>query len=175
MAASRVIRPVLGRDVYIAPTAYVGGEVALGDACTVMHHVVIRGDVSRITIGARVNVQDGAVIHTRGGVPLDIAGDVSVGHLACVHCRRVKAWSLIGIHAVVLDDAEIGAGCIVAAGAVVTPGTIVPDGKLVVGTPARVVRDVTEREREYLRYVVGNYQKLGREHAAGVYPSCQAT
>ncbi|HMQ15417.1 MAG TPA: gamma carbonic anhydrase family protein [Phycisphaerae bacterium] len=168
------VRPTLGRGVYIAPTAYVGGRVTLGDECTVMHQVVIRGDVSEITIGARVNVQDGTVIHTRGGVPLEIADDVSIGHLACVHCRSVGPFSLIGIKSTVLDNARVGGWCIVAAGAVVTPGTIIPDGKLALGTPARVVRDVTDEERAYIRYVVENYRKLGRAHAAGAYPNWSA-
>lgn len=174
LTTSTVIRPTLGRNVYIAPTAYVGGRVTLGDECTVMHHVVIRGDVSEITLGARVNVQDGVVIHTRGGVPLEIADDVSIGHLACVHGRCVKRGALIGIHAVVLDDAEIGEDCIIAAGSIVTPGTKIPDGKLALGAPARVLRDVTDSEREYLRYVVANYQSLGRAHAGGLYPNWNA-
>lgn len=167
-----IIHPTLGRGVYIAPTAYVGGDVTLGDECTIMHHVVIRGDVSAIRIGLRVNVQDGSVVHTKGGTPLDIADDVAIGHLACVHCRRVGPRSLIGIHSCVLDDAEIGADCIVAAAALVPPGMIVPDGKVVAGLPARIVRDVTDDDRRYIRYVVENYRKLGREHAAGRYPSC---
>ncbi len=168
-----IIRPVIGRNVYIAPTAYVCGEVTIGDDCTILPQVVIRGDVSAIRIGNRVNIQDGAVVHTKGGVPLDIADEVGIGHLAVVHCRRVGRLSLIGIHSIVLDDAEIGEGCIVAAGALVPPGMVVPDGKLVMGVPAKVVRDVNEQERRYIRYVIDNYQKLGRRHAAGCYPVCR--
>lgn len=171
---SEPVRPAIGRNVYIAPTAYVGGRVTLGDECTVMHQVVIRGDVSEITIGARVNVQDGTVIHTRGGVPLEIADDVSIGHLACVHCRSVGPSSLIGIKSTLLDNVRVGSWCIVAAGAVVTPGTVIPDGTLALGTPARVVRDVSDEERAYIRYVVENYRRLGRAHAAGAYPSWDA-
>lgn len=166
-----IVRPVIGRNVYIAPTAYVGGEVTIGDDCTILHQVVIRGDVSAIRIGSKVNIQDGTVVHTKGGVPLDIADEVGIGHLAVVHCRRVGRLSLIGIHSTVLDDAEIGEGCIVAAGALVPPGMIVPDGKLVMGVPAKVARDVNDEERRYIRYVIDNYQKLGRRHAAGWYPN----
>ncbi|MCC6357252.1 MAG: gamma carbonic anhydrase family protein [Phycisphaerales bacterium] len=171
---SPIIRPTIGSNVYIAPTAYVGGEVAIGDDSTIMHHVTIRGDVSAITIGRRVNIQDGTVVHTKTGVPLDIADEVGVGHRAVVHCRRVGSNTLIGIGAIVLDDAEIGEDCIIGAGAVVPPGMIVPPGKLVIGLPARIARDLTARDREYIRFVVENYQKLNRLHAAGKYPNYAA-
>lgn len=172
--SDHVVVPRIGRGVYIAPTAYVCGDVSLGDDCTIMHHVVIRGDVSAIRIGSRVNVQDGTVIHTKTGVDLDIADEVAIGHRAVVHCRRVGTRTLIGIGSIVLDDAEIGAGCIIGAGALVPPGMIVPDGKLVVGLPARVARDVTEKDREYVGFVIDNYLRLGREHAAGKYPGRHA-
>lgn len=167
-------RPVLGRNVYIAPTAYVGGHVQIGDDVTIMHHVCIRGDVSSITIGERVNVQDGTIIHTKTDVPLELAPDVSIGHRAVVHCRRVGRGTLIGIGAIVLDEAEIGSDCIIAAGALVTPGTVIPDGKVVVGTPGRVLRDINERDREYLRFVTERYLDLGHRHAAGEFPNWDA-
>ncbi len=161
---------VLGRDVYIAPTSYVGGDVVLGDQCTVMHHVMIRGDVSEIRIGRRVNIQDGTIVHTRRGVPLHIEDDVAIGHRAVVHCKRVGRGALIGIGAIVLDGCEIGANCIVGAAALVTPDTIVPDGKVVMGIPAKVVRDVTDADLAYMREVVESYIDLGRLHGEGRYP-----
>lgn len=166
-----IVRPRIGRGVYIAPTAYVGGDVTLGDDCTVMHHVVIRGDVSAIRIGKRVNVQDGTVIHTKTGVDLDLADDIGIGHRAVVHCRRVGPNVLIGIGAIVLDDAEIGEGCLIAAGAVVRPGMLIPPGKLLAGVPAKIIRDVNDEDRGYIRFVIDNYQRLNREHAAGKYPN----
>jgi len=165
------IHVIVGENVYIAPTAYVGGEVVIGNECTIMHHVTIRGDVSKITIGRRVNIQDGAIVHTKTGVPLEIGDEVAIGHRAVVHCRRVGNRVLIGIGAVVLDNCEVNAGAIVAAGAVLTPGTVVPQGKLVVGVPGKVLRDVTDREREYIHFVVQSYYELGRRHAAGYYPN----
>lgn len=164
-------RPTIGNNVYIAPSAYVGGDVIIADDVTIMHHVCVRGDVGTISIGRRVNIQDGTVVHTKTGVPLDIADDVSVGHRAVVHCRRVGRGTLIGIGAIVLDDCEIGANCIVAAGALVPPGTTVPDGKIVAGIPARVKRDVTAEDRRYLQFVTERYLDLGRRHAAGEYPN----
>jgi carbonic anhydrase/acetyltransferase-like protein (isoleucine patch superfamily) len=166
----RVIRPTLGRNVYIAPTSYVGGDVTVGDDTTIMHHVMIRGDVSAIRIGARCNIQDMTVVHTKTGVDLDIADEVSVGHRAVVHCRRVGRGSLIGIGAIVLDDAEIGEHCLIAAAALVPPGMKVPDGKVVIGIPGKVVRDITEEDRRYMRFVVERYLDLGKRHAAGQFP-----
>lgn len=170
-ASPHIVRPRLGPGVYIANTAYVGAEVTIGADTTIMHHVMIRGDVAAILIGARCNIQDGSIVHTKTGVPLEIEDEVSVGHRAVVHCRRVGRGSLIGIGAIVLDDAEIGAGCIVGAAALVAPGTIVPPGKVVLGIPARVVREVTDADREYIRHVIENYVRLGRLHAAGAYPN----
>lgn len=155
---------MLGQRVYIASTAYVGGQVTIGDDCTIMHHVTIRGDVSAIRIGARVNIQDGTVVHTKTGVPLDIADDVAIGHRAVVHCRRVGPRTLIGIGAIVLDDAEIGEDCFIAAGALVPPGMIVPAGKVLMGMPAKIVRDATEKEHGYVQFVLENYLKLNREY-----------
>lgn len=167
------IQPRIGRNVFIAPTSHVCGEVALGDDCTIMHFVMIRGDVSPIRIGARVNIQDHTTVHTKTGVPLDIADDVAIGHRAVVHCRRVGTFTLIGIGAIVLDDCEIGEDCVIAAGAVLAPGTIVPSGKVVMGVPGRQVRDTTPRDREYTQFVLDNYKRLAREHAGGRYPGVQ--
>lgn len=165
-----IIRPTIGRGVFIATTAYVGGDVTLGDDCTVLHHVTIRGDVSPIRIGRQVNVQDGTVVHTQTDVPLDIADEVGIGHRAVVHCRRVGRRTLIGIGAIVLDGAEVGSNCLIAAGALVPPGMKIPDGKVVIGMPGRVVRDVTAKDRQYIDFVVDNYLRLNRRHAAGHFP-----
>jgi len=161
----------IGQNVYLAPTAYVGGDVVIGDECTIMHHVVIRGDVAAIRLGARSNVQDGAVLHTRYGVPLIIADEVVIGHRAVVHCQSVGTRSLIGIGAIVLDNAEIGEHCVIAAGAVVLPGTCVPSGTVFGGIPARRLRDTHDRDRAEIDRIVGVYLTLGRRHAAGEYPN----
>jgi len=161
---------VFGRDVYVAPTAYIAGDVVIGDECTIMHHVVIRGDVAPIRIGRRVNIQDGAVLHCNRDVTLEIADEVAIGHRAVVHGKRIGPRSLIGIGALVLDGVEIGAGCIVAPGAVVPPGTVVPDGKVLMGVPAQVVRDANDRDRAYHARVIDGYKMLRRLHAAGEYP-----
>lgn len=174
MPASAAKKPVIGREVFVAPSAWVCGDVVLGDQCTVMHHVVIRGDVSAIRIGRRVNVQDGTIIHTKTGVPLHVGDDVAIGHRAVVHCTHVGSHTLIGIGAIVLDDCRIGRDCVIAAGALLPPGMLVPDGKLVMGVPGRIVRDVTQRDLDYIDFVVENYVRLGAEHANGFYPRANA-
>jgi carbonic anhydrase/acetyltransferase-like protein (isoleucine patch superfamily) len=170
MAQGQAI-PHIGRQVFIAPSAYIGGDVHVGDGCAIMHQVVIRGDIAPIRIGARTNVQDGTVLHTRFGVPLEIAGDVVIGHRAVVHCRSVGTRSLIGIGSIVLDDAQVGEHCIIAAGAVVLPGTQVPDGSLFAGVPAKRLRDVNERDRAEITRILGVYRDLGSRYAAGEFPN----
>ena len=157
----------VARGVFVAPTAYLGGNLFIGEDSTVMHHVVIRADVSPVRIGARVNVQDGTIIHTRHGVPLTIGDDVGIGHRAVVHCKQVGPHTLLGTGCIILDDCEVGRDCLVAAGALLTPGSVVPDGKVVMGVPGRVVRDVTAKDLEAIDYVVQRYVELGRAHAAG--------
>ncbi len=164
-------RPKIGRDVYIAPTAYVAGDVVLGDQTTVMHHVVIRGDIAPISIGSRVNIQDGSVLHTQRDVPLDIGDDVAIGHRAVVHCRRVGNRTLIGIGAIVLDGCEIGERCLIAAGSVLVPQTIIPDASMVMGIPGRVIRATGDAELDLIDQIVQSYLDLGRRHAAGQFPN----
>ncbi len=164
-------RPVLGRDVYIAPTSYVGGDVVIGDQSTVMHHVMIRGDIAPIRIGARVNVQDGSILHTARGIPLEIADDVGIGHRAIVHCRHIATRTLIGMGSILLDDCEIGSRCIIAAGTVLSPKSIIPDGSVVMGIPGKVVRQVTTHDLQTIDHVVQSYLELGRLHAAGRFPN----
>ena len=168
---SEQVYPTLGRDVYIAATSYVGGDVVIGDLSTIMHHVVIRGDIAPIRIGARVNIQDGSIVHTPHGTPLDIADDVSVGHRAIVHCRSIAKRTLIGIGAILLDDCEIGSHCIVAAGTVLTPRTVVPDKSVVMGVPGKIVREVSERDIQIIDHVIRSYLELGRLHASGRFPN----
>ena len=164
-------RPVLGKDVYIAETSFVAGDVHIGDQSTIMHHVMIRGDIAPIRIGARVNIQDGSVVHIQRGVPLEIADGVGIGHRAVVHCRRVGTRTLIATGAIVLDGCEIGERCIIAAGTVLVPGTRIPDGQVVMGVPGKIVRQTTESDLAIIDHVVRSYIELGRMHAAGMYPN----
>jgi carbonic anhydrase/acetyltransferase-like protein (isoleucine patch superfamily) len=164
MHAIRFIDPP---GAWIAANAVVCGDVELGAESSVWHHAVIRGDVAPIRVGRRVNVQDHALLHCHQGTPLDIADDVTIGHHAVVHCRLVGRGSLVGIRSVLLDGVEVGEGCIIAAGSVVTPGTRVPDHSVFVGTPARIVRQTTDRDREYIALTLRSYVELAQAHVAG--------
>jgi carbonic anhydrase/acetyltransferase-like protein (isoleucine patch superfamily) len=144
-------RPVLGRDVYIAQTAVVFGDVTLGDHSSVWYNAVLRGDIHRIVIGRMTNIQDNAVIHLADNFPCVIGDSVTVGHSAIVHACTVGDECLVGMGAVILDGAVIGRQCLIGAKALVTPGTNIPEGSLVLGAPAKVVRALTEQERGDLR------------------------
>ncbi len=167
--------PRIGKDVYISPTAYVCGDLEIGDGCSIMHHVCIRADIAPIRIGPHTNVQDGTVLHTRYGVPLDIEERVVIGHRAVVHCRRVGANSLIGIGAIVLDEAKVGNGAMVAAGAVVRPRAEVAPGTLVGGVPAKYLRDLNEDDHREIARIVESYVEMGRRYAAGEFPPAMLT
>ena len=146
------VRPLLGRDVYIAPNATVIGDVHLGDEASVWFGTVIRGDVFPIRIGARANIQDGSVVHiTNGKSATTVGDDVTVGHMALLHGCTVGRGSLIGMGAIVLDDAVIGEECVVAAGALVPPKMVVPPRSLVMGRPARVVRALRDEDLAWVK------------------------
>lgn len=138
--------PQVAADAFVAPGATVIGDVHVGAGASVWFGAVLRGDVERLTIGAGTNVQDNAVLHADPGAPLVIGARVTIGHLAMVHGCHVGDDALIGIGAVVMNHAHIGARCIVGAGALVTEGKSFPDGVLIVGSPARVVRELTAVE-----------------------------
>ncbi len=141
-------RPQLGARVWLAPSAYVAGDVTLGDDVSFWFHTVARGDVHWIRIGARTNVQDGTVLHvTHERFPLTIGADVVIGHQAVVHGCTIEDGALIGIGARILDGAVVETGAQVGAGAVVAPGHRIPAGMLALGIPARPVRALTEEER----------------------------
>ena len=146
------VRPVLGRDVYVAPNATVIGDVQLGDDSSVWFGVVIRGDVFPIRIGARTNIQDNAVVHVTGEkAATTIGDDVTIGHLALLHGCTVGNRTLIGMGSVVLDGANVGDECILGAGSLVPPNAILPPRTLALGRPARVVRRLTEQDLAWIR------------------------
>jgi carbonic anhydrase/acetyltransferase-like protein (isoleucine patch superfamily) len=154
----------------VAANASVTGEVVLGDEANVWYGVVVRGDDARITIGARTNVQDNAVVHVDPGAPQQIGSDVTIGHGAICHGVAIRDFALIGMGAVLLGGSVVGEGALVGAGALVPEGMVVPAYSLVVGVPARVVRtfDRDTREREAIHHAAG-YVTRAQEHADGVW------
>lgn len=120
----RGFTPVIGKDCFLAENAVIIGDVTMGDECSVWFSTVLRGDVNTITIGNRVNIQDGSVLHTLyQKSTIEIGNDVSIGHNVVIHGAKIRDYALIGMGAVVMDDAEVGEGAIVAAGAVVLSRT----------------------------------------------------
>lgn len=130
--------PVIGKNVYIAPTAVVIGDVVIGDGASVWFNAVVRGDKDRITIGARTNIQDHCILHLDPGHPLTIGAEVTVGHNAVVHGCTIEDKVLIGIGAVVLNDAVVRSGSVVGAGAVVQEGQQIGPCELAAGVPAKI-------------------------------------
>ena len=149
-------------SVFVAPGAVVLGNVAIGEQSSVWFGSVIRGDTEQITIGNRTNVQDLSVIHADPGLPCTIGDGVTLGHGAIVHGATVENDVMIGIRATVLNGATIGNGSIVAAGALVTEGTQIPPDSLVMGVPGKVVRTVSDAQRERIRHAAAHYVTAAR-------------
>ncbi len=154
--------PQIGRDTFIAPNATIVGDVTMGDECSVWFGAILRGDVNTITIGNRVNIQDGSVLHTLyKKSTIEIGDDVSIGHNVTIHGAKIKSLALIGMGAVVMDDAVVGEGAIVAAGAVVLSRTQIGDHEMWAGAPAKFIKKVDPAQaaeinqkiaRNYLSY-----------------------
>jgi carbonic anhydrase/acetyltransferase-like protein (isoleucine patch superfamily) len=160
--------PVVHADAWVADEAVVIGDVEIAADASVWFHTVVRGDVACVRIGARTNVQDHCTIHvTRDAKPTILHDDVTVGHRAVLHGCEVASGALIGIGAVVLDDAVVEEGALVGAMSLVTPGMRVPAGQLVMGQPARVVRAVKDAERRWMAETVVNYVGYARDYKRG--------
>lgn len=159
--------PAAGR-LWVAPDAHVIGQVILGEDVGVWFGAVIRGDNEPITIGARTNIQEGAMLHADPGMPLTIGADVTVGHHAILHGCTVGDNALIGMGATVLNRARIGANCIVGANALVTEGKEFPAFSLIVGAPAKAVRTLDAASAELLRRSAAHYVDNARRFAAGL-------
>ncbi|RMH44597.1 MAG: gamma carbonic anhydrase family protein [Deltaproteobacteria bacterium] len=164
----RGVWPTLGAGVFVAETAAVIGDVVVGDRSSIWYGAVVRGDVFHIRIGAETSIQDNSVIHVTSGRHATLVGDrVTVGHSVTLHGCTVEDRCIIGMGAVVLDRARVGAGSIVGAGALVTPGTEIPPGHLAVGAPARVKRPLTDAERAWIETSADHYVALAAEYLAG--------
>ncbi|EFH11382.1 gamma carbonic anhydrase family protein [Teichococcus cervicalis] len=153
---------------WIAPDAHVIGDVTLGDEVGIWFGAVLRGDRSPITLGARSNVQEGAMLHADPGFPLRVGAGVTVGHHAILHGCDIGDGCLIGMGATVLNGARIGRHCLVGANALVTEGKEFPEGSLIVGSPARAIRSLDEVAIEGLRRSADGYVENWRRFAAGL-------
>jgi carbonic anhydrase/acetyltransferase-like protein (isoleucine patch superfamily) len=159
------VHPETEPAAYIAPSADVIGDVKLGEDSSIWFNVSVRGDMSSITIGERTNIQDNAVVHVNTGMPTVIGNDVTVGHGAIIHACTIGNHCLIGMGAIVLDEAVIPEYSLVAAGALVPPGKTYPPRNLLMGSPAKAIRELTEAELKHIRENAAYYVEEARSYS----------
>jgi carbonic anhydrase/acetyltransferase-like protein (isoleucine patch superfamily) len=157
-------RATIHPSAFVAPSADVIGTVLLEENASLWFQVVARGDNDLITIGPDSNVQDGSVLHTDSGVRLTVGRGVTVGHKVILHGCEVGDYSLIGMNAVILNRARVGRYCLIGAGALITEGKHIPDGSVMMGAPAKRVRDVTSEERLVLEASAAHYVQNARRY-----------
>ncbi|WIM67839.1 gamma carbonic anhydrase family protein [Corynebacterium breve] len=162
------IAPTIDPTAYVAPEATIIGDVHIGPDASVFPGAVLRGDVGPIRIGARTNIQDGAVVHVDTGGECTLGDDVTVGHLALVHSCIVGNGTLVGMHSSILSRSTVGSGCIIGGGAVVLEGAEVPAGSLVAGVPGKVKRSLDDEAQAGLVAHAGRYVELARRHREGL-------
>lgn len=159
--------PILGDRIFVAETAAIIGDVVIGDQSSIWYGTVLRGDVMPIRVGARTSVQDGTIVHVTSGFSgTAIGSDCTIGHAAIIHACTVEDHCLIGMGAILLDGVRIGSGSLVGAGALVTPGTDIPPGSLVLGAPAVLKRQITNKERAQIEDGAVHYVELSGRYLA---------
>lgn len=155
---------VKGNEVWIADTARVFGQVTLGDQCSVWFGAVLRGDGDSITVGDRTNIQENAVVHVDPHFPTKIGNDCIIGHCAIVHGATLGNHVLVGMHATILNGAIIGNFCIIGANALVTEGMIIPENSIVIGSPAKVLKQMSDAHIEKVKRNARAYVELSKEY-----------
>ncbi|MFV8836027.1 gamma carbonic anhydrase family protein [Aquisalimonas sp.] len=157
-------------ECFVADNATVIGDVDIGHDVSIWFNAVIRGDTDRIIIGDNSNIQDGSVLHTDPGIVLEIGRNVTVGHKVMLHGCTIGDGSLIGINAVVLNNARIGRNCLIGANALIPEGKEIPDGSVVMGSPGKVVKQLTEEQMEALAHGAEHYVENGRLYREHLQP-----
>ena len=158
------ISPIIGDNVFIAPTAVIIGDVTIGDGASVWFNAVLRGDMAPIRIGANSNIQDNCTVHTDFGKPAIVGSNVTVGHNAVIHGCTIDDGCLVGMGAIVLNDAHVQRMSVVAAGAVVKEGSRIGPRQLVAGAPATLKKDLTDAPRDRFEQPVDDYLELARSY-----------
>jgi carbonic anhydrase/acetyltransferase-like protein (isoleucine patch superfamily) len=158
------------KDFYVASTAIVSGNVSLSPGVNIWYTTVVRGDLAHVTLGARVNLQDGCIVHTDTNAPMTIEEGVVVGHGAILHGTLIGKDALIGMGARLLSGCEIGAECLIAAGTLITEGRRIPPRSVVMGMPGKVVRAITAEELERTRTICAHYLEMAQRYVRGAYP-----
>jgi carbonic anhydrase/acetyltransferase-like protein (isoleucine patch superfamily) len=158
------------RDFYVAPGVVVTGDVVLGPGVNIWFGAVLRGDLARIALGPRVNLQDGCIVHTDCDQPQTLEEGVVVGHRAVLHGSFIGRDCLIGMGALLLSGSEVGPECLIAAGTLVTEKRRIPPRSVVMGAPGRVVREVTDEDLRRTRAISAHYLDLAQRYARGAFP-----
>ena len=161
-------KPDIAESAWVADSAQVMGDVTLGEGASIWFGAIARGDSDRIVVGAGSNIQDGSVLHADEGMPLTVGERVTVGHQVMLHGCTIGDESLIGIGAIVLNGVKIGKNCLVGAGSLVTEGKEFPDGSMIIGSPAKVVRQLTPEQIEGLRKSAQHYVENARRFRQGL-------
>ncbi len=162
------VSPTLGKNAWVADSAQVMGDVVMGEDSSIWFGVVARGDSEKLTLGRGCNIQDGCVLHADSGKPLVLGDFVSVGHMVMLHGCSVGDGSLIGIGAIVLNDVKIGKNCIVGANSLVTEGKEFPDGSMIMGSPAKLMRQLDPEQIAGLRGIAEHYIENAKRFKAGL-------
>lgn len=162
------IAPRIAQSAWVADSAQVMGNVELAEDTSIWFGAILRGDTETIRIGRGSNIQDGSVLHADIGMPLTVGEHVTVGHKVMLHGCTIGDGSLIGIGAVVLNGAKIGKGCIVGAGSLVTEGKEFPDGSMIIGSPAKAVRELTDAQQQGLKMSAVHYIENARRFKSGL-------
>ena len=156
-------RPMIDPSVFVAEGVWIIGQVEIGKDSSVWFNAVLRGDINKIQIGDRTNIQDGSIMHVTHEYPVHVGSDVTIGHRAIVHGATIDDCCLIGMGATILDNARVGSYSLVAAGAVVREGFVVPGGMLVGGVPAKIIRPLTQSEKDSLFQSAQGYVEYARQ------------
>src|SRR5262245_2338697 len=157
-------------DAYVAPGVVVTGDVVLSPGVNIWFGSVVRGDLARITLGPRVNIQDGCIVHTDYDAPQEIGEGVVVGHRAVLHGKHIGHDTLIGMGALLLSGCEVGEECLIAAGTLITEGRRIPPRSVVMGVPGKVVREITPDELRRTHAIAAHYLELAQRYLHGDYP-----
>jgi carbonic anhydrase/acetyltransferase-like protein (isoleucine patch superfamily) len=162
-------KPKSTGENWVAPNATIIGDITLGKNSSIWFNAVLRGDIENIFVGEGSNIQDGSVLHTDPGCPIKIGKNVTIGHMVMLHGCTIGDNSLIGIGAVILNNAKIGKNCIIGAKALITEGKEIPDNSLVVGSPGKVLREVTEKEKKAVLENTKQYQDNWKKYANSIF------
>ena len=156
--------PKVGKDCYIDDMCKISGQVEIHDGVSVWPFVSIRGDMNKITIGKNTNIQDNTTVHVDTNSPTIIGANITIGHNAVIHGCQIGDNSLIGMGSILLNDVKVGKNCLVGAGALLTPGTRIPDDSLVLGSPGKIIKKLSEKDKEAIIKNSKEYLRLAQIH-----------